>query len=443
MYFSSRYAQLCRSILKKKAMKQAKQIFTVISLTMSLVFTACDKNSHHQQDNISNQVILTWNAITFETMGGPANQHTLLASRVYAMVHVAMHDAINATDAHFQPYTYNKKIKTANPEVAAATAAHRVLKTAFAERGNFLDSALNSFLATFSESENKTNGMLAGIEAANALLALGHNDFGLQDPIAQPQPAVKPGDYKVYAPFGFIFAPFWENAKLWSLQSKDQFRPVPPPALNSNEYATAFNEVKTVGFINSATRTADQTAYAKYWYELSPEGWNRIAKNVASQRHSGLFTTARLFALLNMALADAYTAGWDAKQYYNFWRPITAIQEADTDGNANTAGDINWVPSETTPPIQDYPSTHSALGNAGAAVLAYIYGDNIAFSMQSPSAVPANSARSFSSFSQAANENADSRVMAGIHFRFSCKAGQELGAKIGKWTADHYLKPVK
>jgi hypothetical protein len=408
------------------------------------LITACSKDNKPspQNDDLSNEVILTWNEIAFETMGGNAIQHSLLASRIYAMVHTAMHDAVNAASPVYQTFAYHEKEKGANPEVAAAAAAHQVLKATFANRANFLDSALNSYLSAIPQANSKTKGIALGEKAANTLLALGYNDNGAQNPVAQPAPAVKPGDYKVVPPFDFIFAPFWENSKLWSLQSKSQFRCPPPPALTSDAYAVAFNEVKEVGFINSTTRTADQTFYSKYWYEFSESGWNRIARNVAKQKKTGLFATARLFALLNFAVADAYTAGWDSKLHYNLWRPFTAIHEADTDGNAATTADANWQPAEPTPPIQDYPSTHSALGNAAATVLAYIYGDNTAFSMNSPTAIPAGASRSFNSFSQAANENADSRVMAGIHFRYACVAGQELGNQIGKWTVDHYLKPV-
>src|SRR6185436_17035312 len=144
----------------------------------------------------------------------------------------------------------------------------------------------------------------------------------------------------------------------------------------------------------------------------------------------GLFATARLFALLNMALTDSYTAGWDSKFYYNFWRPYTAIRAAATDGNDNTLEDLHWEPAEITPPVPDYPSTHSALGNAAATVLTHFFGDHSSFSGTSTTASPAGAIRSFSSFMQAADENADSRVRAGIHFRFACEAGQQLGNKV-------------
>jgi hypothetical protein len=146
---------------------------------------------------------------------------------------------------------------------------------------------------------------------------------------------------------------------------------------------------------------------------------------------------------VDIAMADAYTAGWDSKFHYDFWRPYTAIRGAKSDGNNNTTEDLQWEPTMPTPPVQDYPSTHSALGNAAATVMATLLGDNTPFTMSSPTAAPSGGTRSFTSFSQAANENADSRVKAGIHFRFACEAGQELGNKIGNWVVANHLKPLK
>lgn len=426
-------------------MKQKMKPFTLACFVLSLLIVSCSKDHapYPKPDELSNDVILVWNEISFEAMGGDAMEHSLLASRVYAMVHAAMHDAVNATEPVYQTFAYHEKDRAGNTVAAAATAAHRVLRSLFANRASYLDSALNSYLNTIPVSAGKTKGIAVGEKAADALLALNYNHNGAQDPIGQPVFAKQPGDYKVVPPFTFIFAPFWQDSKLWSLQSKSQFRCPPPPVLTSEIYATDFNEVKQVGSIHSTTRTSDQSSFAKYWYEDSQFGWNRIARNVAKQRKAGLFATARLFALLNFAVADAYTAGWDSKLYYNRWRPFTAVREANTDGNAATNADPSWEPAEPTPPIQDYPSTHSALGNAAATVLAYTFGDNTSFSMRSPTAPPDGTTRSFKYFSEAANENATSRVMAGIHFRFACLAGQELGNKIGKWTTDHYLKPIK
>ena len=396
-----------------------------------------------QPDQLSNKVVLDWNRHAFNALGGAENQHSLQAACIYAMMHAAMHDALNATDPHFQTYAYHQKHLGANPEVAAASAAHHVLKIALPSSASYVDSVLTEFLSGLTAEDSRQKAIETGIRAANALLALNHHAQTAVDPIGQPAPYQKAGDYKNVPPFNFIFAPSWENARLFSLKQKDQFRCPPPPSLSSKTYTEAFNEVKNRGFLKSSSRTADQTFYAKYWYEFSERGWNRIAAVVAEKKKTGLFETARLFALLNFAMADAYTAGWDSKLYYNFWRPYTAIHEAATDGNEKTTGSANWEPLAPTPPIQDYPSTHSALGNAAATVLAQVFGDRTSFTMHSPTADPVNAPRSFKSFSQAAEENALSRVMAGIHFRFSCDAGMDLGKKIGRWTVEKYLRPLK
>jgi len=291
-------------------MNQKLKIVVAVGLILSLFLAACNKNNLPETtpDNISNAVIIKWNEVAFETMGGSANQHSLLGSRIYAMVHMAMHDAVNATQPRFETYAFEGKEPTANTEVAASSAAHGVLKNLFPARLSFLDSVLSNYLSTIPQGEPKTKGVVLSIEVANATLGLGHNSNGAQNHFGQPVPAVKPGDYKLVLPFDFIFAPFWEHSKLFSLESKDQFRPLPPPALASEQYAIDFNEVKSVGLLASTTRTADQSAFAKYWYETSETGWNRIARVVATERKPGLFKTARLFALLNFAIADAYTA---------------------------------------------------------------------------------------------------------------------------------------
>jgi hypothetical protein len=213
------------------------------------------------------------------------------------------------------------------------------------------------------------------------------------------------------------------------------------PAINSPQYIEDFNEVKLKGSKENSTRTAEETSIAKFWYEFSEIGWNRVAATAATDKNLDLLSTARLFALVNIALADSYIAGWDSKFHYNFWRPYTAIRAAGTDGNDNTSEDTAWEPLMNTPPVQDYPSTHSTLGNAAATVLNKLIGANTGFAMSSTSAESANSTRSFTNFSAAAVENADSRVFAGIHFKFSCDRGLELGKKIGDWTLQHALKP--
>lgn len=414
-------------------------------LVASLFLVSCSRTNEKANSvkKTSNAVVLEWNEIAFKAFDGPIYQHSLMASRINAMTHLAMHNAINAVEPVYATYGFTVKDTDADPVAAAAAAAHTVLVHEIPVKKGFLDSALEKTISAIKDQVAKQKGIQLGKQAGLAIIDARNNDGSASDPIAQIALSKTPGIYQPVPPFNILFAPQWENVRLFGLQSKDQFRSAPYPALSSAEYATAFNEVKEIGKIYSSVRSADQSAYAKFWYEFSEAGWNRVARTVAINKGLSLVESARLFALVDIALADSYIAGWDSKIHYNFWRPYTAIRNAASDGNDVTTADKEWEPSEPTPPVQDYPSTHSALGNAAAAVLGRLLGDNTPFTMTSYTAVPAGSTRSFTSFSEAANENADSRVMAGIHFRFSCEAGQALGTKIGSWIVDNHLKPLK
>ena len=220
--------------------------------------------------------------------------------------------------------------------------------------------------------------------------------------------------------------------------------------MDSKKYTDDFNEVKSLGSISSTERTDEETEIALFWWESSPLKWNRIARTVSSNRGFGPWENARLFGLLNMALADGYIAMSSTKNHYNYWRPVTAIQAADTDGNPDTVGDPTWTPLRGTPPNQDYASGHSIEGGAGAEVLKQVFGtDEISF-RDCGATLPDGSTcsdlapvfRSFTSFSQAAVENAHSRILIGFHFRKSVEEGTGYGRQIGKRAANLYLRPV-
>ena len=409
---------------------------------------ACNRSNSNLGDKpktktFSNKVVLDWNEMAYNAMGGTSYQHSLLASRINAMMHIAMHDAVNAVIPQFKTYALKKTDDKADPVVAAAAAAHGVLIAAFPEKRSSLDSMLQISLQGLNDSIALNRGREIGKDAASAIIAIRSNDGALEDPFGKIDPSNTAGTYQAVPPFDILFAPFWKNMKPFGINSASQFRVAPQPSLDSKAYTDGFDEVKRLGSKLSKERNGEQTAYAQFWYEFSEAGWNRITRNAVMAKKSDLFTTARIFALVDIALADAYTAGWDSKFHYNFWRPFTAIRNAAIDGNPNTNTDPAWEPMLPTPPVQDYPSTHSALGNAAATVLTSILGDNISFSFESPTANPANLSRQFKSFKQAALENADSRVMAGLHFRFSCDAGLTLGDNVGKWVAQHQLTPLK
>jgi hypothetical protein len=427
---------------KKETANKLSLLKPSIYLAIMLVgfsFSACGKNTDSIPSNVfpafSNKVILDWNVTAFNALEAPKYQHVLSASRLFAMMHIAQYDALNSIKPVYKKYCSTMEDEAAHPVAAAAVAAYTVLLNLVPEKKAMLDSQLAKTIDTIVNLNAKQKGVALGLQCGNAILNLRKDDGALQDPIGVVAPSSVPGVYQAVPPFNFVFAPFWKTMKPFGLLQPQQFRAAPYPALQSAAYKKDFEEVKTLGEKNSPKRTAEQTFYAMFWYEYAEIGWNRIASVAAGKEKTDLLNTARLFAMLNMALADAYTAGWDSKFHYNFWRPYTAVVNTPLTGGGNP----NWEPLMPTPPVQDYPSTHSVLGNAAATVLTYFYGDNYNFATSSTSSATPDIARSFKSFLIAADENADSRVMAGIHFRFSCKAGQAMGNKIGKWMTENTL----
>jgi hypothetical protein len=305
-----------------------------------------------------------------------------------------------------------------------------------------LDADLATWLATVPNGTGKTKALALGAKAAAAVVALRQND-GTDVDLFSPHytPGIQPGDYQFVPPYDFTLAQDLRYATPFGLASPEQFRVPAPPALTSRSYAAAYNEVKSVGAIDSTTRTTDQSNYANWWYEAAEVGWARVARVTTTSEDLGLWRAARMFALAHMTLYDSYVAGWDSKFHWNTWRPYTAIRAGDTDGNRRTVKDATWKSYLETPPVQDYPSTHSALGAGAAEVLKRVFRtDHVPFSMESSTAMPANPLRSFSTFTQAANENADSRVRAGIHFRFATEQGNALGRKVGGYIVEHHLR---
>lgn len=411
----------------------------------AVFFFACSEGDGESPGNNipfkghSNAIVLQWNTIVYETMQGP-NYDPMVASRIFAMVHIAMHDALNGIAPVYETYSLKEQDKKADPVAALSAAAYTVLVETFPGKKAQLDEALAQAVKDIKSANAKERGLALGTKAGKEIVALRSDDGAFQNPIAEVNNPLEPGRYQAVPPMLFVYAPFWATLPTFGLESPAQFRIAAMPALGSVEYTEDFNEVKQKGAKENSTRTAEETAIAKFWYEFSEIGWNRVTATAAADKKLDLLSTTRLFALVNIALADAYIAGWDSKFHYDFWRPYTAIRAAATDGNDNTSADTSWEPLMNTPPVQDYPSTHSTLGNAAATVLNELIGKNTGFTMTSTTAEPANSARSFANFSQAAEENSTSRVLAGIHFRFSCEGGLELGKNIGEWTLENKLK---
>jgi hypothetical protein len=407
----------------------------VVSAVAGLV--ACASGAAAQP--VSNEVV-RWSTVMAEASTA-AGIDPLHESRLLAIAHLAMHDAINAVVRRYEPYRPGPRARGASAAVAAASAAHTVLVTLLPASQGAADAALTASIGRADGDMGAAAGLSLGRTVATRLLAERKDDGRAA---AGEWPAgSKPGAYRPTPPENIpAFLSRWGTMTPFALKSGSQLRPVPPPALGSDAYAADVADVQAIGAAESTTRTAEQTEIAKYWYEHSTQGWNRIAREVASARRLDLWESARLFALVNVAMADGFIAGFEAKYHYNVWRPITAIREAASDGNAATKGDPAWQSVLSSPRVPDYPSTHTVLGAAAAAVLARVLGtDFVPFSMTS-GAPYGGITRRFWSFSEAAQENGASRVFAGIHFPTAVRAGYQQGEAIGVWAVETILTPV-
>jgi hypothetical protein len=385
-----------------------------------------------------------WNATTVSTTLA-AGKNPILQSRIYAMTQAAIHDALNSIDARYHRCALQIPADpAASPDAAVAAAAYRVLIHELPAQQASLDAWYANALAAIPAGQARSSGVAIGQAAAAAILTLRNSDGSTAN--VPYTPGTGPGAWQPTPPAGIpALLPGWGRVTPFVLHSGSQYRPDPPAHLDlsSRKYEKDYNEVKSVGAANSDTRSAVQSEIARYWYEGSPTGWNRIARVVSAARGLDQWESARLFALVHLAMADGFIAGGDAKYTYNFWRPVTAIRAGETDGNPRTTADPAWNPFLITPPTPDYPSTHSVLGAAAAEVLKRFFNrDDVSFTMTSGAPFP-DISRSFTSFSEAAQENADSRVYAGIHYRTTCEDGLKLGRKVGKFTFRHSLKPIR
>jgi PAP2 superfamily protein len=386
--------------------------------------------------------VTSWNR-TATTVAAAGGQNGIVQTRTTAIVHIAIYDAVNAVGRRYRPYLMETSAPAdASPDAAIATAAHDTLAELVPTQQANVDAAYKTSLDMIPDGPAKTNGIAAGRAAAAAIIRRRSAD-GYAASVVWP-PGVLPGEYRPTPPANAqALLPHWGKVLPFAMRTGDQFRSDPPPDLFSETYAAQLNEVRNMGAEASSLRTDEQSEIARHWYEPSVQGWNRIARNLAESRNIDLSQSSRLFALVNVAMADAFIAGMDSKYYYNFWRPITAIREAYLDGNSETEGDIAWNSYLIAPAVPDWPSTHSCLGAAAATVLAGFFGTDLV-SFEFTSGAPyAGTTRRYYSLWQAALENANSRVLAGIHFRATCVEGLKQGQRVGEHVLKYFFRPVQ
>jgi membrane-associated phospholipid phosphatase len=394
---------------------------------------------------LSTDVVLQWNQAVLAAI---ANDKPTIGfvTRDLAIVHTAIYDAVNAIDHVGSVFRVKARAPRGASPVAAADAAGLFTASALFPTDTALFQA--TFLASLAgvpgaraEAEGIAVGRSVAEQALISRVTDGANAF------VPNTPGTAPGDWRPAPPaFAPAQTPQWPFVTPFALKSGSQFRPPPPPALTSAAYTAAFNEVKDLGRVDSTDRTPQETEVAKFWEGKGgtpqvPGYWNEIAASAATSQGNTLDQNARLFAELNVALADAVIGHFDAKYTYNRWRPVTAIQLAGQAGNPDTVADPNWLPLLNTPPNPSYVSGHAAVSGAASTVLAHFFGtDNVGFSLASEDLKGVT--HSFTSFSAAAAEAGNSVVWGGIHFRFDVTAGQALGQSVAQFVDRNFFKPL-
>jgi PAP2 superfamily len=381
-------------------------------------------------------VVTDWNNAALDAIRA-GNTAPPIASRSLAILHASIYDAVNGIARTHEPYLVQSAVSgSASRKAAASAAAHEVLVNLFPARTSIFDALHAAILATIPNGPQKTAGIVWGEFVANQILAARANDGS--DAIVPPPGGSGPG---VWVPTPPAFLPYalpqWGFVVPFAMSNSSQFRPPGPPSLDSERYAADYEEVKELGAAVGSTRTEEQSQIALFWAdgagtETPPGHWNSIAQTLADARGNTLEENARLFALLNIATADAAICAWDAKYTFHFWRPVTAIAFAEPE--------LNWMSFIVTPPFPDYVSGHSTFSGAAATVIPLFYGtEDLPFTTGSDFLPDVY--RSFATCLDAAEEAAVSRLYGGIHFRSANEDGLQAGISIGEWTFDHYLRP--
>jgi hypothetical protein len=383
-------------------------------------------------------VVTDWNVTTNALVANDVGNNPKL--RTLAMVHVAMSDAINTVQNR-----YTRVVATlpaapdASVEAAAATAARQILTQIYPAQKSKIEEAYAASLKTIPDGPAKTEGVRLGMAVAEAVQADRAND-GTNAPDTY-RPHTAPGVYVPTTP------PLWEQyarAKPWVIKSGDQFRPGPPPTLSSAEWARDYNEVKNLGGAQTTARTPEQSEAVTFWGNANfGPAWQAAARELAIRNEMPLAECARLFALLNMSLANAYIVNWDAKYTYNFWRPVTAIRNGDQDGNDATERDAGWISFNPTPMHPEYPSQATINATIAVAVLDSVFGSGKAIPFTATDVRDAKRTRQFASLADMAEEQKNVRVWGGVHYRFAIRTSEDVGRKVAAYMIENTLKPVR
>ncbi len=422
--------------------------------------------SEQKPDNpgfVENDMVMYWNEKASIVLASPPNTPPAQARR-FAMIQIAVHDALNAIKPKYQRFALlNERKQFASPDAAVASAAYWTIKKMNLEGANPLDQWYAESLSTIPDGQSKEDGKILGEHSADAIIAKRSTDNFAQANVQIALPdGIAPGEYRSTLPFSLPTMPKIKALHQWGTlmhpfvtQSNSQFRPSAPDPVNSSVYEAEYSEIKTKGARVGHDRTNEETEIGVFWVERSSIGWNRFARNILSSKKIDAWKTARLFALMHTAMVDGVSGCFDAKYHYSYWRPETAVRLGDADGNNNTTGDANWLPMYVenpnntnpamniyTPPIPDYPSAHANFGGAAAEVLALFFETDFISVDQTSTTLPGVTRR-YTSISKAAIDNSLSRIYVGFHFRKACLAGEEQGRQIANYVFNNSFREME
>ena len=390
-----------------------------------------------------------WNAIAARMATSSANGLSpVQQARAMAIVQVAVHDAVNGVTGLYATYRrHSRPPAGSTTEAATIGAAHRALLGLFSSQSGDLATRFAASLTRQNVSATDP-GLAYGAAVATAILTerTGDGASAAQYDYNAPN-AGQPGVWvRLGTPPAAALLPGWGRVTPFVLRSGSQFRPDPPPSLASDLYAKDFDEILGLGAQTGSTRTLEQTEIAYFWRASPVAIWTPVVDQVLAARHLDLSGEARALALVYLAAADASIAVWEAKYFYNFWRPLPAIARADTDGNPNTAADPSWRPLLPTPTHPEYPSAHASNSRAIASILNWLFGSQpgiplVVTLVDGPSGLTIT--RRWDTLDEAADEVIDARVLSGIHFRHSDDVGARIGRQTARFVYTHALRPCK
>jgi hypothetical protein len=434
--FMNKEAHMSVGILTE-ATRQFERGVRLVVIAATLAGISATSSAAH-----ANDVVMEWNQIALAATV-TAGQGAVPQIRSMTIVHVSVHDAVNAVSREYKTYlNINSRWWGASAEAAAIAAAHHSLVSLFPAQTSALNAARASSLAAHGLSESD-RGIKLGEVVAAAIVKRRGNDGSAQAQFPYTVPGA--GTPGVWMPIGAAQAllPGWGSVTPWVLRKAATFRPDGPPSLRSRRYARDYNEVKEIGSLTSVTRTVEETEIARFWLGSPSAIWNSVARGILQAHPRDLSSTARVFALLYLTAADASIVCWDSKYAFNFWRPQNAIRQGDLDGNDRTVGDATWTPLFPTPPHPEYLSGHATNSSAMATVLRQIFGDDPGVPIVAISPTNPRFTREWASFREGLEEVIDARIFSGIHYRTADEESAHVGRAVARYVMSRELRPLK